>query len=352
MLEEKTIDSNKLISVIIPCYNVEKWIDRCLQSIVEQTIGVNKLEIICVDDCSTDETLNKLLAWEQDYADNLIVVQSERNGRQGQARNIGLNIASCDWVAFIDSDDWVDKEYLEWMYRYTQFGEYEIITCDSARDKETSLSYTEHNETELNTKQYIINSPERRKALILNPELNYNAWGKLIRKDFLVNNSLYFLEHLAYEDAAWGSLVHLYVERAIAVRAELYHYFVNESSTILTANSNHHIDCLTVQTSVWDEYEKRGFISEYRDELEIEHLYSNYLAGFKMIVLRFEVPDYNLYLLLRELTLQRIPSCFENHYVLEGIFTEVHLLILKTLDNVLSKAEFMEFAESLKTIGI
>lgn len=340
------------ISVIIPCYNVEKWIDRCLESIVEQTIGLENIEIICVDDCSTDKTLEKLFEWEKKYPDNFIIIRSPANGRQGQARNIGLEYAKARWIAFIDSDDWVDREYLEILYSLANKGDYEIVSCKNIRDSSTSLQYTLHDNEEVRIREFNIETNEDRKPLLLNPELDYNAWGKLIRKDFLVDNDLLFMTNITYEDAAWGSLVHLYVKRAIMTDMCLYHYFVNQDSTVLSTNSNHHIDCLTVQTYLWREYEKRGFLDVYRSELEVEHLYSAYLAGFKMCILRFEKPDYNIYLLLRELVIDRIPDYMKNEYVQKGLISELHMNILMSLKIKLNREQFMELAQQAKTIGI
>ena len=80
----------KKISVIIPCYNVERWVDRCLTSIIRQTTGINELEIICIDDASTDNTWEHLQEWEQRYPENILLIRQEVNRRQGTARNIGL----------------------------------------------------------------------------------------------------------------------------------------------------------------------------------------------------------------------------------------------------------------------
>lgn len=68
------------VSVIIPCYNVELYIDRCLNSVVNQTIGLDKLEIICVNDASTDGTWEKLCSWEKKYSENIILINCTENG--------------------------------------------------------------------------------------------------------------------------------------------------------------------------------------------------------------------------------------------------------------------------------
>lgn len=337
------------ISVILPCYNVEKLIDRCLTSIVKQTIGLDSIEVICVDDCSKDNTLSVLYEWEKKYPDNFIIVESGMNGRQGQARNIGLQYANAEWIAFIDSDDWIDNTYLEDLYKYTDSNR-EIICCGYKRDFSKKL--TSFEDENPNVRFIDINTDEDRKLQIMNPDLEFCAWAKLISKSFLIDNDLLFPTNITYEDAAWGSLVHLYYEHACILEKKLYHYFVNEKSTVLTENSNHHLDCLTAQTIVWNEYEKRGFLDKFREELEIEHIYSAFLAGMKMLIYRYEKPDYNIYLLLRELILQRIPDFENNKYVKAGNLGEMYSIMLETLRTQLNKEYFLQLCESIKRIGL
>ena len=100
----KLYQDRPAVSVIIPCYNVESYIDRCLASITVQTIGMENLELICVDDASADGTWNRLLLWEQLYPEQVILIRQEVNRRQGAARNLGLQYASADWVSFVDAE--------------------------------------------------------------------------------------------------------------------------------------------------------------------------------------------------------------------------------------------------------
>ena len=90
----------KKVSIIIPCYNVERWIDRCMTSIAVQTMGIDDLEIICIDDASTDGTWKHLQKWEQSFPENVLLIRLEENRRQGAARNIGLQYASAEWISF------------------------------------------------------------------------------------------------------------------------------------------------------------------------------------------------------------------------------------------------------------
>lgn len=339
------------VSVIMPCYNVEQWIDRCIESLERQTIGIEAIEIICVDDCSTDTTVEHLLKWEQKYPDNIIIVQLSENGRQGKARNIGIEYASGDWIAFVDSDDWVEPDYIESMLKLTQFGDFEIICCGDGRDYSKELTCFE-DERSGNVLGYSIDSDDERREYIIHPPIKYSAWAKLIKKDFLIDNNLLFPEQITYEDAAWGSLVMLYLKHVCVLEDRMYHYFVNDASTVLKRNSNHHLDCITAQTYLWREYHSRGFYERFRYELEIEHIFSAYLPAIKMCILRYEKPDYNIYLLCRELMIDRIGNYKENPYVKKGYLSELHELILVSLDKIMSRDDFNKFAENLKIIGI
>lgn len=342
----------KKISVIIPCYNVERYIDRCLETVVRQTIGMENIEIICVDDCSTDGTYQKLLDWEEKYPENFIVVASEQNGRQGQARNIGLTYASTDWIAFLDSDDWIDLDYLEAMYAFAKTGKYEVVCCSHVRDSSKQANFTPVESKEYPHREILIDTEEKRKQLILNPVFGYSAWKKLIYKPLLVEHEILFPVNVTYEDAFWGSIFHLYVKTGVLLDAPLYHYFINEQSTVLKTNLMHHLDCITVQDMLWEEWKKRGFLDKYPEELQMEHIYSAFLPGIKMLILRFEEPNYNGYLLLRHLSLKKIPDYEKNPYIQKGILKEEHRLALVALKNQLNKKQFLEFAEQLKKIGI
>lgn len=124
----------KKISIIIPCYNAEQYLDRCLLSLVNQTIDLNKLEIICVNDASTDGTWDKLCSWERRYPENLLLVDCEKNGKLGRARNIGLSYATGDYIAFLDADDWMELDSYERLYWIMQQYQCEIVAFQFVRD--------------------------------------------------------------------------------------------------------------------------------------------------------------------------------------------------------------------------
>lgn len=103
-----------MISVIIPAYNVEKYIDKCLESVVNQTF--KDIEIILINDGSTDKTDEKCLKWAN--RDKRIIFINKLNEGQGTTRNLGINIASREYIIFVDSDDWLELNALEEIYNY------------------------------------------------------------------------------------------------------------------------------------------------------------------------------------------------------------------------------------------
>lgn len=344
----------KIISVIIPCYNVEAYLDRCLLSVINQTIGIEKFEIICIDDHSTDNTLSKLMSWEKEYPESICVIQCQQNGRQGTARNIGLSYANTEWIAFVDSDDWLEEDYLEQLYHIAEDGDFDIVACDSMRDDSIvyRLATQEEREKSDISRDISIKTIDERKRLMRDNMLKYSAWGRLIRKSFLIDNDIYFPEGLVYEDIFWGSLINYYVERFYLLEKRLYHYFVNTKSTVLSCDVDSHLDMLTVNELLWNEVIKRGFSLEYSNEMEWELFYSGLLAFFKVIVLRYAKVSYSMYRLLCAFAANHIKNPESNSYYLSGQLSEIHKIIIDSLYMEMTRADFEEMVTYIKKTGI
>lgn len=340
------------ISVIIPCYNVSDYIDRCLTSITSQTIGIDPLEIICIDDASTDDTWNKLQQWEQKFPEHMILVHCDSNGRQGTARNIGLQYASSPWIGFIDSDDWIEPDYFEKLYQITCQVDCDVVVCRSVRDPSTSLTYLEEKLTGRENRYFVIDTTEKRNAFLIFRSMEYLAWGKLIRTSLLTDNNICFPENVTYEDTYWGALLHQYANKIFILEEKLYHYFVNQQSTVLHTNSNHHIDLLTVQSMLWREWNRRDLFKLYKDALEYDFLHSCYLGFLKIIVFRYETPSYSLFLLLKEFIKEKIPEYQNNFYLQELEQSPFFIALFQAISLPMNKEEFMEFSQHIKTIGM
>ncbi|MBE5871416.1 MAG: glycosyltransferase family 2 protein [Lachnospiraceae bacterium] len=340
------------ISVIVPCYNVEPYLNRLFDSLEAQTFGIDNLEIICLDDKSTDNTLKKLEDWEKNHSDNVCIVALPDNGRQGRARNIGLQYASCEWIAFIDADDWIEKDYFQLLYERAKQGIYDVVACDMGRDTSTELVYFENRASKLQGGEWKVEGEAERKDFYHTQAMKYIAYCKLIRRKLLVEHEISFTEGLTYEDTYWGPLLNMYAGCVYTIPMKLYHYFVNTESTVLRRDSDHHLDLLTNQELLWQEYIRRGFMEKYKEEIEFEYVYSCALAFWKIIVFRYEQPSYSKYRLLCANVQVHIPEIESNKYIRNGELTEFYYLMLKSLLYPLSKEEFEVYVKQIKKIGL
>lgn len=329
---------DKLISIIIPCYNVEKYIDRCFDSLLAQTIGFDKLEIIMVDDCSTDRTWDKMTAIEASHPESVMIIHCDENGHQGRARNIGLQYASAPYVGYVDSDDWIEPNMYEKLYQKMTEHNCDIVMCQNWRDTALSGQILAPKPTGEADRLLEIDTVEKRKIFIACGSIGYGAWDKLFTKEFLVENDIFFPEGLAYEDHFFATMLYFYAKRVYILEERLYHYYVNPASTVLSPNATHHFDILTVDKLMWAECENRGFLTEYRKEVEYQFLTLCYLAAMKMISLRLTHVPYDFFLELKEETLKRVPDYHSNPYVKDYV-TELNQVLLQLLDLPISEQD-------------
>lgn len=334
------------ISVIIPCYNVAAYIDRCLTSIMNQTLNLSFLQVICVDDASTDDTWLHLQQWESRYPDLFMIVHCDTNGRQGTARNIGMQYCNTPWVSFLDGDDWLEPDFFEKMYAIAIQCQCDIVSCDQLRDPSSTLSYSAQRENGRKSGLIIINTIPQRKTFIIDASMNFTACSKLVRTSFLIDNQITFPENIAYEDYSWGCLLYFYANRVYILEEYLYHYFVNPTSTVLSKNADYHTDILTISLTSWDEWQKRNFFSEYKDELEFLFLNSCYFIFMKMLAMRFDTPSFSLFQLCKELVLERIPDFRSNPYAEK--LTDFHKLLLELLYQPVSRSDFLGLIKTSK----
>ena len=115
-----------MISIIVPVYNVEDYIDKCLRSIVNQTY--KDIEIILINDGSTDSSGDICLKWQE--ADNRIIYIKKKNEGQGAARNLGVKIAKGDYLTFVDADDWIEENAIACLYESEKKSNADIVIAD------------------------------------------------------------------------------------------------------------------------------------------------------------------------------------------------------------------------------
>lgn len=278
------------VSIVVPCYNVRDYIDRCLESLVYQTIGIEHLQIIVVDDVSTDGTMEKLLEWKERFPKEIVVVSYKENLRQGGARNVGIQCADAEYIGFVDSDDWVEFDMYERLFEKTRDKKYDIVKGKFMRE-----SFIGKNGVVNNNQRDVYYEFENRNGWYVGdtPDVGNNGeFGSvntaIYRKDIIFDNNVWFPEHMAYEDNYWGAILSLYTRDMYIVDRIIYHYFINVNSTIMTKNSAHHLDRLNAEVLKVEEFKKRGAFEALYEELEGEFIELFYANTIHTIFTKFD----------------------------------------------------------------
>lgn len=252
------------LSIIVPVYNMarDNKLNFCLDSLINQTLS--DYEIIAVNDASTDNSLDILREYEAKYPGFFKVITYERNRHQGGARNEGLKIAKGEWIGFIDSDDWVSKDYYETLIKRGEETGADMVGSNFTLAHEHSFKVGKVIDS--NTlEQTGVMDVEKRKKLIVN---SGSLVMKIYRRSMIFDNNLYFPEDMFYEDNAVGSVWMLYSKHFELVSGPLYYYYMHDDSTVHVVTQNKCEDRIKAMEILVSEMKKRGFFETYKEEIE------------------------------------------------------------------------------------
>lgn len=195
--------NNDLISVVVPCYNVEKYLEKCVNSIINQSY--KNLEIILVDDGATDGTPN--ICDKLSQTDTRIKVIHKENGGLSDARNTGLSVAEGKYITFFDSDDWVERETLNIAYREITEKNLDLVVWGYVAD------FVDDNEKIISSRNTTLNGVCEKNgdaSVLLSQKalgISGYAWNKLYKVDVIRNNKLFFKKGISLvEDILFNSL--------------------------------------------------------------------------------------------------------------------------------------------------
>ena len=216
--------NNELVTVIIPVYNVEKYISICLDSVIAQTY--KELEIIVVDDGSTDHSPQ--ICDEYAKRDHRISVIHQANGGQGKARNVALERCHGDYVAFVDSDDYWDEKYVETLMHMIKVRNADIAICSYYHVDEYGNILKGSPQSAIKEKQY--SGVEAMEVALYWNEFGVAPWAKLYKKSVWEN--VRFKEDRIYEDAATTYLVYYHARSVVFINDRLMSYRIRKNSDV------------------------------------------------------------------------------------------------------------------------
>ncbi len=253
------------LSVIVPCYNVEKYLNACVDSILQAKI--DDMEIILVNDGSKDNTLKICLDYEKKYP-NLIKIVDKKNGGLSDARNVGISKANGEYLAFIDSDDTIKENFIKEMIEKAYSGNFDMVTCGVKmiyEDLEVAVNpgYL----TDLIGKEAI-----KGQMYDFYPA----ACNKIYKKELF--KDLKFKKGVAYEDVEFMYRLLPNIKRIGVVEGFYYEYMQREGSITYTFNEKLY-DMVNNFDSIFKYYKEHNLFDEYYEELE--YVYVRYsLATF------------------------------------------------------------------------
>lgn len=210
-----------LISVVVPVYNVAKYLPRCLDSIASQTYA--NLDIILVDDGSTDNSGK--IADEYAKTDKRAQVIHQKNGGLSEARNAGLRYAKGDYVAFVDSDDYMSPSYIEKLYDIASKNGADVATCQFQSFSEESLKLKKSPDWTRD----VMTGRESAIGLLIGSHPAY-IWTSLFKRSLFTDNAIEFPVGRTYEDVATRFKLQYFAGKVVFTNERLYHYLVRRSS--------------------------------------------------------------------------------------------------------------------------
>lgn len=242
------------ISIIIPVYNVENYIERCINSVVNQTI--EDIEIILVNDGSNDNTKEKIIPYLEKYKNKIKYLEKE-NGGLSSARNFGIPHATGEYIAFLDSDDYIERTAYEEMYQVAKKENADMVECDFIWEYPNK------------TKKDIGAIYQTKKEML--EKARVVAWNKLIKRKIIEKEKIEFPLGLRYEDVEFFYQLIPYLNKVAFVKKCFIHYTQREDSIANTQNIRTK-EIFTVLENVISYYQEKGFYEEYKTELEYNYV--------------------------------------------------------------------------------
>lgn len=259
---------NELITIVVPVYNVESYLDKCVESIVKQTY--KNLEIILVDDGSTDNSGKMCDEWAE--KDSRIKVIHKENGGLSDARNKGIDIATGKWIGFIDSDDYIDVIMFERLYSACKENNCKISSCGFLREFEDAS----RNER-WTTEDDMLLDRDGMMEYLYRGAVTCVAWNKLY--DITLFNNIRYPYRKIHEDQYTTYKVFCQTDKLYHISECLYYYYQRENSITGVSFSIKNLDILEALEQAMEYHKKHGYM-KYYDRAKQE--YVRYICEFAL----------------------------------------------------------------------
>lgn len=247
------------VSIIVPVYNTENYLKKCLDSLVSQTL--EDIQIIIVNDGSTDNSQKIIDDFYNKYPKKIVKL-SKQNGGLSDARNFAIPYINSRYVAFIDSDDYIEPNMMESMYDVAIKEDIDLVECDFIWEYDKRIK-NDSGITYAEIKDYFING-------------RVMAWNKLIKTSIILDNNIKFPFGLRYEDVEFFYKMVPFIKKHKNINKEFYHYIQRNTSIANTQNEKNG-DIFKILDNILEFYKKNNLYNEYKEK--IEYLFIRLLLG-------------------------------------------------------------------------
>lgn len=245
------------VSIIVPVYNTAKYLRRCADALVNQTLS--DIEIIFINDGSTDDSPNILREYQQNYPDKVRIIDKENEG-QSVARNLGMVESTGDYIGFADSDDFVELTLFEKLYNMAIENDADMVECHFHYMEETSDGFKELRA------RGIVRQYESKEEMFIDPQVS--PWNKLYKRSLLIDNNIFFPEGLIYEDTSFYVKTIPYINKYSYLDEKLVYYIYRGDSTMNANKSRKVGDFFSVLDDILKFYDRKIIRNQYHEELE------------------------------------------------------------------------------------
>ena len=264
------------VSVLVPCYNVEKYIKQCLDSIVCQTL--KDIEIICINDGSTDSSLDIL----KDYSkkDDRIKIINQKNKGLGATRNKGIDLARGKYIFFIDSDDYIELDTLFELYNVCEKKELDFVICQVKNydEKNNEFFTSEYFDMPVLAKTVgdtVFNYNDVKDIL---PKINVVAWNKLYNLNFIKKINARFSENLIFEDNVffWNLLFNA---KKIYFYQKYFYIYRRRDLSITSSGNKNLIDTIEIHNQIFNVFKENDLFETHKNFLfnkKVSLIYSRF----------------------------------------------------------------------------
>lgn len=315
------------VSLIIPIYNVEKYLDRCIQSALKQTF--KEYEIVLVNDGSTDKSTQITRKYYFENKDTITLVEQENKGL-GSARNAGIMKGSGEYFFFLDSDDYIEPNTLDFLYK------------NAIEEKADLLIFDGWFVGEDGEKEYLNGCLKKKKywSLKENPELlfeNPSTWNKLYHRDLFLENNIMFPERAWFEDLRTTSKIYTVAKNIVYIQKPFYYYLQRKTSIMHSIQCDKYLQILDAIDDIILYYKEEGIYENYEKAIEYLAVYSSFFfVGIKINKIDWRSPVQSKLMLYMRKT---FPEYKKNPYaknlrvktkLIKYFFENEHYRILRT----------------------